>query len=375
MAPTLNDYEYMLDDDGVLLNAESAGVTAVLPWIDVNKISGLDSPEFRTAQRDHEGVDGGYIDSEFMSMRTVVLEGTIYADPADADTLCDALRYNYRPTSETRPFYFKHPNKPPRVVFGKAQGARYDVEQLRRWGSTAVQLTIVCPTPYIYDADEIVGIGDLGGQDTGHGFNHGFDYGFGGNNNYDGSVAVFNAGNHVAYPTVIINGPISQPALIESSTGKRVAFDVSLSNVDWLEVDFRRHRVTLNGVFSKRSSLLTGPRSWWSIPPGTSSIKLTGTQGSGTGSAIAVADSATADYIEVTDADAGDVVVGDRVHLYDTSNVMKETTLFTVTSKTILGTGNTQIFFTPSAATVPLTTDKVIAGNATFQVSMRSTYY
>lgn len=374
--PTLLDYEYQFDDDGTLLNSNNAGVAATLPFFDVSKVSGLDSPEFRTTTRSHEGVDGGYIDAEFMEMRTVIVEGTIYADPADPDEIVDTLRYNFRPSTVERPFYFKHPGKPVRVVFGKGLGARYDVEQLRRWGSTNCQCTIVCPTPYIYDAEPVTDVGDLGGFDSGFGFDLGFDFGFGGaGSNYDGGVEVFNAGNHAAYPVITIYGPIATPGLSESSSGKRVQFDLTLTEFDNLEVDFLRHRVTLNGVISQRAKLTTGPRSWWNVPPGTSTIRLSGSQGSGTGIATAVADSATSDYIEVTDADANDIVVGNRVHLYDTSGALKQNDLFDVTSKSVLGTGNTRIFFTPNADVVPVTTDIIIAGNATFQVVMRSTYY
>lgn len=375
--PILRDYEYQYDDDGVLFNTSDAvGSTATLPFIDVDKVSGLDTPEYRTATRDHEGVDGGYADIEFLSMRTVVIEGTIYADPTDPDTILDQIRYNYRPSSDERPFYFKHPNKPVRVVFGKAQGARYDVEELRRWGSTALTCTIVCPNPYIYDATEIQQYGDLGGLDTGFGFNLGFNFGFGGNNNYDGGATVFNAGTHDAYPIVTIYGPISNPGLSESQSGKRVTFNLDLAPGEYLEVDFRRHRVTQNGITSRRSSLTSGPKSWWSVPAGSAStIRLTGSQGSGTGSATAVVDSVDGTYIEVTDADAGDINIGDRIHLYDDAGTITETTLFTVTGKTVLGTGDTQIAFSPAAQNPPLTNYVIIAGNAYFQVSMRSTYY
>lgn len=375
MAPTLSDYEYQFDDDGILFNANNAGIAAALPFIDVVRVTGLDTPEYRTATRDHEGVDGGYVDSEFMTMRTVVIEGTIYAEPTDADTICDNLRYNFRPSSEERPFYFKHPNKQTRVVFGKALGARYDVEGLRRWGSTALQCTITCPTPYIYDADPVTGVGDLGGVDTGFGFPLGFDFGFGGDNNYDGGVVVFNAGTHSAYPVVTIFGPVSTPGLSESQSGKEVQFNLSLTPEDSLEVDFLHRRVTLNGLSSQRATMTSGPRSWWSVAPGASTIRLSGSQGSGTGQATAVVDSATADYIEVTDADANDIQVSDRIHLYSSGLGLKQETLFIVTSKSVLGTGNTQIFFSPAADAVPVTGDIIIAGNATFQVVMRSTYY
>lgn len=374
-APTLDDYEYQFDDDGLLLNSSDAGYVATLPFFDVARVGGLDSPEFRTAQRSHEGVDGGYVDSEFMEMRTIIIEGTLYADPADPDTFCDQLRYNFRPSATDRPFYFKHPNKPERVVYGKGQGARYDITTLRKEGKTEAVCTIICPVPYIYDLDDLMGSGSLGGVDTGHGFNHGFNLSFGGSVGYDGSVPLFNAGTHRAYPVITIYGPITTPSLTESQSGKTLIFDIDLSSTDYLVIDTRRHSITLNGTASRRDRLISGPRSWWWIEPGSATVRLGGSSGFGTGSATAVAGSSTADYVEATNADVADVFVNDKCHLFDSTGALKESTVFTVTSKVDLGTGNTKVNFTPAAAANPVTTDILKAGTATFTVSMKSTYY
>src|SRR4051794_34797186 len=121
--PSLQDYEYQFDDDGMPLNSFDAGVVAELPFVDVTRVAGLDSPEFRQATRDHEGLDGGYVDAEFMTIRNVTIECVLYSDPVDPEALPDLIRYNFRPAKLTRPFYFKHPGKPVRVVFGKALGA------------------------------------------------------------------------------------------------------------------------------------------------------------------------------------------------------------------------------------------------------------
>src|SRR5512139_196302 len=267
MAPALDDYEYLYDDTGVLLNSTSAGVAAALPFIDIDKVSGLDSPEFRTSEHDHEGFDGGYIDSEFYKNRTITLEGTLYADPNNADEVCDELRYNYRPRSQSAPFYFKHPNKPVRVVFGKGLGARYDIETLRRTGRTAVQLTIGCPDPYIYTADPTTVVGTGQGIDPGHGFNHGFNHGFGGLGTGGNQVDIFNGGNHTAYSIITIAGPISDPSLVENRTGKALDFDIGLGKNSTLIIDTRKDTIMENGTINRRSSLVPGSR-WWGIDPG-----------------------------------------------------------------------------------------------------------
>ena len=76
--------------------------------------------------------------------------------------------------------------------------------------------------------------------------------------------------------------------------------------------------------------------------------------------AIANATSATSDYLQTTDADATDIRVDDIVQLTTTGDVLKETTKFRVINKVSSG-GNTQIYFMPNAAVVPISTDKIKA--------------
>lgn len=274
--PPLQDYEYQLEDDGVLLNPSIADYTATLPFIDIDKVSGLDSPEYRLSQRDHEGVDGGYVDAEFLTTRTIVVEGTLYADPNDADTVCDTLRYNYRPMKDTVPFYYKHPNKPVRLIYGKPQGVRYDVERLRSEGKTAIQLTILCPDPYIYDATlQQQFEGRITYQGSGHGFNHGFNLSFGGDVGDPGGLEVFNSGNHIAYPLITIFGPVTNPVISESSSGRHIGLSITLGNGEYVTIDTRRHRVTLNGMVSRRNTVTAGSR-WPYVKPGTSSFTFSG---------------------------------------------------------------------------------------------------
>jgi Phage tail protein len=286
--PDLDSYEYQYEDDGVRLNSADAGYAAALPFIDVDKISGLDSPEFRTAERDHEGVDGGYVDAEFYTTRTIVIEGILYADPSDPDTVCDQLRYNYRPVREALPFYFRHPNKNTRLIFGKPLGCRYDVDRLRAQGRTPIIITLACPDPYIYDAElQQQTFGRIVYQGSGHGFNHGFNLSFGGDVGDPGGLEVFNAGNHDAYPVITIFGPVDSPVVSESSSGRHIGFDIELALGEFLVVDTRRKRVMLNGVVSRRSTVTPGSRFPY-VKPGSSSFFFSGNSSEATPSATAV---------------------------------------------------------------------------------------
>lgn len=367
--PQLTDYEVQMDDDGFVLNTDFSGT---LPFVDITKISGLDSAPSRTTLHDHEGVDGGYVDSQFMTTRTVILEGIAYVDPSDPESLCDTLKYNFRPSKSSRPFYFKVPNHAVRMVRGKAQGVRYDIDTARRTGKTNIQATILCADPYIYDASPTVAAGYTGAPDTGFGFNLAFNFGFGGAGTTSNQITLSNSGNHDAYPIIDVTGPISVPSLIESNTGKSLAFNLTLTSTDVLEIDTRKHTILLNGQ-SRRNSLVTGSQ-WFYTPAGViSTISLLGSLASATGTMTANG-AGTVSTIVGTDADAADINIGDRFRLYASTGGLKEPTVFQVTSKSSVS-GNTTVGFTPNAVATTATNDFIKAGVASFTGTLNSTWY
>lgn len=372
MAPVLNDYEYQFGS--TLLNQAQAFTTADLPFVDVQKVTGLDSGEFRSASHDHEGVDGGYIDSEFLTMRTVVVEGTLYTDPGDPDTICDQLKYDFRPVRTEQPFYYKHPNKPMRMLMCKGQGAKFDIDALRRTGQTALQLQMIAPTPYIYDADVISGSGNIGTVDPGHGFNESFNMDFGGLSVPGNAATLGNAGNHEAYPIVTIYGQIDQPMIVDTTTGRSMTFNITLGATDWLTIDMRRHTVTLNDGVNRRNTVVGLPR-WITIGPGvTTTLLLFGSANSSVGSVTATSNSADNVTIVGTDADASDVLMGNVGRLFTSAGNLKEATTFIVTGLASAG-GFTTVTFSPGASAFPVIGDVFRVGGANFTASVQNTWY
>lgn len=79
--------------------------------------------------------------------------------------------------------------------------------------------------------------------------------------------------------------------------------------------------------------------------------------------AVADGAAATADYLVCDDADAADITVGDFVVLTNSADVLKESTVFTVTSK-VSAFGFTNIFYSPNSSAVTTTGDKMkVVGN------------
>jgi hypothetical protein len=98
------------------------------------------------------------------------------------------------------------------------------------------------------------------------------------------AVACTNAGSFETRPTVTITGPITGPAVVNQTTGQAVSFTgMTLAATDVLTVDFAAKQSYLNGVFRTADVL----SSWWVLPPGTTTVQVTGT--GATGSTMTVA--------------------------------------------------------------------------------------
>jgi len=98
------------------------------------------------------------------------------------------------------------------------------------------------------------------------------------------AVSVTNSGSFGTRPTVTITGPITSPAVVNQTTGAAVSFTgMTLSTGDQLLVDLGAKQSYLNGVY--RTADIAS--SWWELPPGTTTVQVTGT--GSTGSTMTVA--------------------------------------------------------------------------------------
>lgn len=272
---TIDDYEFQLTSTGVLLNSD-----VIFPFVDINRVTGLDSPPFRETTRDHEGADGGFLDAEFESGRDVILEGILYADATTMEAYLDDIKENYAPVTDPIPFYIKPPGVDERVIFVKSRGARYDWATLRRLGMTEIQFLLYAEDPRIYDNVLMNTVIPFGGQaTTGFGFDFGFDLSFGASVPPDGAF-IINSGNRPTPLIFTISGPVVDPRIINDAESKSMNFSITLGASDVLVIDTSNKTVLLNGSTNRRNALLT--QDWFFLNVGSTFIRFGGASGTGT---------------------------------------------------------------------------------------------
>jgi hypothetical protein len=166
MAPVLPNYGYAFGDTGYVINADFGGNPNALPFFDVDSITGLDGAPPRVNTSDRSDRDGAFVSAPYTQMRTIVINGIVYANANDPETILDRLRFEYGPKRQgtstpyglpqysptaTKPFWFQHPGKPLRFIMAQGGGCQYTIDTTRRLGQTPVQLTLLAGDPYIYD--------------------------------------------------------------------------------------------------------------------------------------------------------------------------------------------------------------------------------
>lgn len=236
-------------------------------------ISGLSVPEIRTGDGYYSGADGGYISSQLYGFRTITLSGFYIGTTCEeADdlrrTLMSSLHIRYlypiMITTFSGRFYF---------VEGYIADVKCDITNTL---SGEYEITIVCPDPYIYD-------GGNGEDESSAWFEQKFykEKSGGFKIKYQVPVkwtpgqlgaAIDNNGSADVFPIIVLKGKYTKPRILNLTTNKFVAIDVTTSASDEIIIDMKNRVITLNGVSIAASRSIDS--SWWDLVTGTNMIVL-----------------------------------------------------------------------------------------------------
>jgi hypothetical protein len=277
----VDGFSYQLGDTGTVLNPTDQ----TAPFVDITKVAGLDSPEFRTTERDHEGTDGGFLDAEFEKMRIVTLEGQVIGGDDSVEGLLDQLKADWAPRRLSIPFYYSHPGASDRVLFVKPLGVKFDYATLRRVGSCDIQFMCQAEDPRIYDQVlQTLNISQGIAITTGFSFSLGFPFGYGAPVDPN-QTNVFNSGNRPAPAVITIPGPVTDPIIYNDTTSQELAFQIDVASGDSLTIDLAYRTVKLNGTASRRAALLAPD--WFMLESGDNYMRYRASTGGGSPATIA----------------------------------------------------------------------------------------
>lgn len=269
VAPTLADYQMQFEDTGTLLNG-----SATVPFIDIEKIVGLDAPEGRITTEDYTSGHGSYVEAQYLKARTVSIEGTLYCPPNDL-TFWDALKGNFFPQPDARPLYFKLPGREQQVVFGKPLGGiKGDVQAGIGMGVIPFQVQIACEDPRIYASTPQAPSTTLPVSSGGRAYPRTYPVAYGSSGS-GGSLQVINNGNFRdgAAAVLRVSNNTLNPRIELIGTGKFLKVNIQLFDGDTLDIDLQYRTILLNGTASRRNAL-TSDSTWFLIPPGSQQLNF-----------------------------------------------------------------------------------------------------
>ena len=239
--------------------------------LSVDGLEGL--PDIRNQDDNRGYADGMFSGRDFLGGRTVsiiinVFEANGFSAQANFNTL---QSYLLPQTSGTTPLYFILPPSDEQFINARVRALKSTVDADYTYGYITAQVQFFCPNPCYFSYNQQTAT-LLFSPPTGRIYNRTYNLVYGG-----GSVqittTVTNNGWTDAYPTITLNGPITNPVLGNSTQNASLDFNVTLSSVDYLVVDLYNKLITLNGQ-PARNLLIEG--TWFSAQAGNNDFYLTG---------------------------------------------------------------------------------------------------
>lgn len=247
----------------------------------IYRTSGFDFPITRVAVTDNGNYNGARLNRALYGRRVMSIEGEIIADsPETYETMrramqeaFDVMRGLQRATIVTRGGNSVRAD----VILNNKLEQPYEKGMVVR-GEFRLELT--APFPYF--------VGDVENSSNVYIFAGGggeipmeipFEMGSG----LSGDTVINNAGNTQAIPRITIYGEITDPQILNATTGEQLSIDYTLGADDYIELDFYTRTARLNGsinIFNNVSG------TWWDLERGNNTIRLVGASYAGEARAV-----------------------------------------------------------------------------------------
>lgn len=248
-------------------------------------ISGMEFPEVRNVHYNKPGEHGAFLSNQLYGGRIVMLEGFVFATTVAAfealrRQLADACRItrdnNTVPVAKTLKFTTmddialqadcyvrKFTMKVVNLLYAKFQIDIF-IPDFAFQAQTEQSTTITRASgggavyPFIYP--QIYG-GSTGGQ-----------------------AIIVNAGNAEAFPTIYLNGPITNPIIQNTTVNRYIELSMTLNSTDQVVIDMKNKTIIKNGTTPVIANK-TSPSQFWWLEKGSNTVKFFTSNGADTGNA------------------------------------------------------------------------------------------
>ncbi|MFD3456832.1 hypothetical protein ACFWVC_32235 [Streptomyces sp. NPDC058691] len=277
----LEDYQF--DVGGGLV----IGSGTLLP---VGEVTGFGAPELRTADVDNPTDDGGFPGVDLYGTRAVTIEAGIRTpdDPAAAlDLLArlqqvtdvDGIR---RTAGALAVLRVKWPGRDVKRLYGRWRRveAVTMAQAVYGWIPLTLDFAALDPRWHADDSQALVLPLDISNDDEGFTAPVTAPITTGVSNPDERPGWVVNNGDKAGWPSVRIDGPVTNPKVWVVETGRYLQLQITLGAGEWIDIDTRpgTRWVLRNGSGNAATALTSGSRmDLFQIPPKRSEIRWTAT--------------------------------------------------------------------------------------------------
>jgi phage-related protein len=240
----------------------------------IQSVDGLEALPALRSQDDNRGyADGMFSGRDFYAGRTVtIIFSTFGSGSASAQENYNAIQSYLLPqTSGTTPLYFLMPPSSTEFLNARVRALRTVVDPDYTYGKITSQVEFFCPNPTYFSNNEQTATLAYT-PPTGRIYNRIYNLVYGGGS-VEITTTITNNGWANSYPTITLNGPITNPVLGNTTQNAELEFNVTLSSSDDLVIDLYNKLITLNGQ-PARNLLIQG--NWFWAQPGNNDFYLTG---------------------------------------------------------------------------------------------------
>lgn len=234
-------------------------------------------PSLRTADTDRGGRDGSTPGADLMGARIARLtlsarDGNPPGRGPWLPDVVDALAAVLRRRDGLFPLVWRPWRAAePRALFVRPRRAEW-AQNHGEWSLgivDGVPIELYAPDPRWYDVDVSTALIEPPEGQSGRGYDRTYPLTYPGG--VAGSVFVTNRGNVETWPRVTIPGPVTNPRIVNGTTGRAVELDLVVPDGQNLEVDMDARTVLLGGTASRYGSM-TESR-FWTLEPGVNELR------------------------------------------------------------------------------------------------------
>lgn len=243
--------------------------------VQVLSVEGLEDLPVLRVQDDIRGFqDGMFTGRDFMSGRTITFELQVMNDASNSmQTYLAELKNNLVfQQSGTTVMQFLLPNRALQRVNARVRKRSIKIDPEYVYGRAIAYVEMFCPDPRIYD-DALSSQTLTPTSQVGRTYNRTYNLIYNTPSGTTSSFGVFtNTGNVTVYPTFTFSGAMTNPRIVNSTTGQSIPLNIVTSAADTLVVDPDLRSVTYNG--SPARNLVSNTAQWFGFPPGDTTLGI-----------------------------------------------------------------------------------------------------